>query len=67
MANYPYTHMVGIDAGEGGRVYVLVEVQPDGLSIDEESFISAVRSALLGQAGIASVTATRYAITGTQV
>lgn len=65
MANYPHTQITGVDAGDEGRVYVIVEIQPDGLNIDETALINAIKSALLGQAGVASATATRYEITGT--
>lgn len=67
MANYPNTQITGIDANEEGRVYVIVEVQPDGLNVDEGDLIDAIKSALLGQTGVASATATRYEITGTQL
>lgn len=67
MPDYPYTNVTGADANDEGRVYVNIEVQPDGLNIDEDALIDSIKSSLLGQAGVASVTAMRLSITSTQV
>lgn len=65
--SYPYTHITGSDAAEEGRVYVNLEVQPDGVDVDEMALIQAVKEFLLAQAGVASVTATHLEVTSTNV
>lgn len=67
MDSYPYSHLIGSDAAEEGRVYVNLEVQPDGVNIDEMALIQAIKEFMLAQAGVASVTATHLEVTSTNV